>query len=450
MPFVCRRDENSTDHAIVVSQPWEPTQTTLRKITYEGKSGLEYVNLRHSNRLLHDVLAKHCREFLSRQYAIASTVHNVYRPAVRMDIEFITDLLAYDSEISERWKYDGQQVYTCDVSNNTWQSIGSKNHTMRMLQRRILETIPTLNSKERSYLNGKQNLLLLYEAFVLQIEDLSFKKSLDKNLDYFVTVDKVLPRNAKIMRSIVPADRLSLTSRWRYDEDLATKHHRDVHEFFRKLFPYPDERRIVSVFLASLLHGHRIDKHLLMFTDKRDGNNGKSTLINLLSVFFGCDFYYGKSNFVCKSSLQKDKDSHDAVMESMRYKRLLVADELNPSSRLDVDLLKNVVSSRTKVHGRSFGSKTTFQFQWQAGIILGFNQDDFPAVESMNQAFDKRLVLCPFRSKFLPCLEGGDDDSSFTYVCDPTIDEQFPAWCSALLHYLMEYRRPNGSQFPSR
>lgn len=138
----------------------------------------------------------------------------------------------------------------------------------------------------------------------------------------------------------------------------------DVKEFFRKLFPIEEERMVVVTFISSLLHGHRLDKKFLILTDKRNGNNGKSTLLTMLRTFFG-DYLKGSTKFICRGAFDKDKDSHDAGLEPLKGKRVMLADELKKNMKLDEGLIKNLTGGEYEVEGRRIGKADQFKFTWQ-------------------------------------------------------------------------------------
>jgi phage/plasmid-associated DNA primase len=228
---------------------------------------------------------------------------------------------------------------------------------------------------------------------------------------------------------------------WKYDIDLAAKHIDDVKSFFNKLFPIQTERDIFLTFIASLLHGFRLDKKFMILTDKRDGNNGKSTLLNLLRVFFG-DYLKSSTKFICKASFDKDKDSHDGGLEPLKGKRVMLADELKKNMKLDEGLIKNLAGGKYVVEGRRFGKVDQFKFTWQAGIIMVFNEGDCPKFDSTDKAFMERMLVCPMRSKFINCAN--DNIETNTYIIDPQIDENFVNWRSSLLDYLKDYCKIDG------
>lgn len=108
-----------------------------------------------------------------------------------------------------------------------------------------------------------------------------------------------------------------------------------------------------------LLSGRRSVKKFLVLTDRRAGNNGKSTFAKLLLRFFS-NLAMRNTPFVCKSTFDKDRSSHDAALGPTKGNRLHIADELKHTMTLDVAMLKDKDKDKagggTEVSGRQFGS----------------------------------------------------------------------------------------------
>ncbi|GIY56559.1 ATPase [Caerostris extrusa] len=144
---------------------------------------------------------------------------------------------------------------------------------------------------------------------------------------------------------------------------------------------------------------------------------------------------------VCKfqsglRTVQKSINSHDAGLARFKGIRFLIVDELKKDQTLNSGFLKRVAGGRSSVDGRNMYSSKIFKFSWQAGIVLIMNEGDFPKFDSSDEAFMKRMVVCPFRSKF---VDAGND-SSYTFVQDLNICEKFNSWRSSVLDLFWEYK----------
>jgi phage/plasmid-associated DNA primase len=208
-----------------------------------------------------------------------------------------------------------------------------------------------------------------------------------------------------------------------------------------QVLPVAEERRLALSFFASLLSGRRGAKKVLVLTDRRSGNNGKTTLMVLFGGFFGGYTETGKgTKFVCKGSFDRDRDSHDAGTEGFRGKRLVLAEELKANMTLDDALLKRVAGGAgVLVGGRGFGTKQTFEFVWQAGIVLIFNENCCPVYDQGDMAFKDRLLFVPMRSKFVNAAEVDACQEPWTFPLDDKLYKQFKGWYSALADVLLEH-----------
>ncbi len=229
---------------------------------------------------------------------------------------------------------------------------------------------------------------------------------------------------------------------WAYDPAQARARRPDVERFLSHIFPLASERRIVLSYLAGLLSGRRKMKRFLVLTDRRAGNNGKSTVARLFRRFLG-GYAKASTKFVCKGSYDKDRDSHDAGLEPFKGKRLLLAEELKKSMTLDVAMLKQYTGGAGEmVEGRKCGTGEWFKFVWQAGFLLIFNENDAPKFDATDAAFLNRMVIAPMRSKFVAVDENGyhpELEEEHTYPMNKDVDADFEGFLSALADILLEH-----------
>ncbi len=334
-------------------------------------------------------------------------------------------------------------LYYCDPKTNVWSL--EPNAAIEQLILKAFEPLKDdLTPADRRHVQSRRGRGDILYAIATTRIDKTFRDRLDANLDVFAVDNGVFDSspNSPVFRPLAMGDELSVTAGWSYDAAKAVEHRAELETFLARIFPIDDERRVVLAFFASLLSGRRSIKRFLAFTDRRAGNNGKSTFSNLMTRFFGA--YTEKSTkFVCKGSFSHDKDSHDAGYEQMRAKRLLIAEELKHSMTLDDAMLKSLSGGADNViRGRRLGKDERFSFVWQAGIVLIFNEGDCPKFDTGDEAFMERMVVVPFRSKFV-ASQVGESDDDYTYLMDKTIDKKFNDWLPALADVLMDHADPN-------
>ncbi len=334
-------------------------------------------------------------------------------------------------------------VYYCDPVNNVWQQRANI-----VLERILLQALDGISSQltaaDIRHVKSRRGRGDILYAVAAERVDEYLERKLDANLDVFAVENGVFDMTTRTFRATKLDDYVKLHAAWSYNPEVAVRHRANVERFLEQILPIPEERKVLLTYIASLMSGRRTIKKFVVFTDNRVGNNGKSTLASLFKHFF--DAYMVKeTKFVCRGSIAQDRNSHEAAIEEMRGKRLIAAEELKHTMSLDEGMLKNLTGGAANVvEGRMFHKGDRFQFVWQAGFMLIFNEGDCPKFDTGDQAFVERMMVVPFRSKFVSKpeyerLQAQGDMPEFTYPVDPDIVQQFPEWRSALADVLMEH-----------
>lgn len=362
------------------------------------------------------------------------------------DTDLVTTLLKEHPEIRRRFcfspdkedKCDG--LYYCDPTSNFWRKCHNSQIELSIVH--AFDTVPGLSSIDRFYINSSKGGEIMRRVLVRYICVENFSNKLDESVDIFAVRNGVFDMVTKRFRPAVPEDCVSRHADWEYDADLAVKHRNDVEVFIKQILPIDEERKVVLSYCASLLSGRRRQKKFLACTDKRSGDNGKSTLIQLFEGFMDV-FGMKETKFVCKGAFDKGRDNHDAGLHAAKGKRLIIAEELKHDMTLDVAMLKAYTGgSGIRVEGRKFGSESRFKFIWQAGFIIIFNEKDMPKFDSSDTAFLNRMIVVPMRSKFVtidPECYNPELDEEYTYPRLPAVSESFHLWYPALADILLEH-----------
>ena len=328
-------------------------------------------------------------------------------------------------------------LFCCDPTTHIWRQ--QYNSIVEEKIVKLFEAIK-LSPVDRRHVLSRRGRADMVHLVACKRVDEKLSDKLDASLDIFAVdngcFDSSSASLAPTFREVMSEDYVRTTAGWSYDAVQAADKKEEVLDFLAKVLPVAEERHVVLSYFADLLSGRRVWKKFLAFTDRRSGNNGKTTLLTLFSMFFGA---YAASNtkFVCKGSLDRDRDSHDARTEPMRGKRLLVAEELKGAMTLDEAMLKRLTGGDdTAVSGRKCGSAETYNFVWQAGFVLIFNEGDCPKFDTGDAAFMQRMIVVPMRSKFVhePIVEGGEE---WTYPVDISIKRKFRGWLPALADILV-------------
>ncbi len=105
-----------------------------------------------------------------------------------------------------------------------------------------------------------------------------FSEKLDENLDVFVMRNGLIDLRTRTFREVRSDDMVSTHADWDYNREQAAAKRTALDAFLRQVLPVDEERRTFLTYMAGLLSGRRLIKKLIILTDRRAGNNGKSTL----------------------------------------------------------------------------------------------------------------------------------------------------------------------------
>jgi hypothetical protein len=366
------------------------------------------------------------------------------------DEQLIRAVVAANPMLKERYRFvpDAKSsncngLFVCDPVTNVW----SQRHNV-VIEKTLVGMFEGLEitDADRRHVESRRGGSDMVYKLAGEVVDEEFGRRLDANLDLFAVDNGVLDMRTKAFRPIESRDMIRLTTGWSYDSELATAHRRELETFLAQVLPIPDERDVVLAYFASLLSGRRIVRKFLVFTDCQSGANGKSTLSSLMLLFFG-KYAKGSTKFVCKGAFDRDRDSHGAGTEDFQGKRLVVADELKHDMTLDVAVIKKYTGGAgNTAEDRKFNSGDSFKFTWQAGFLLIFNEGDCPVVDVGDAAFIGRMVMTPFRAKFVdqetmgaPSEDGDAHERGlYTVPMDLELTARFPDWMPALMDLLVE------------
>eukprot|EP00798_Chlamydomonas_sp_ICE-L_P015404 gene15404-biopygen24450 len=303
------------------------------------------------------------------------------------------------------------------------------------------------NKKIRGFVDTIRGRSAFLQSVASLVLDEKFADNLDINPDLFAVNNGVFDsssRDTVVFRKVEMTDNISRCAKWDYqgeDNNHLQRCKEELDDFLRKVMPVDEERDVLLAFFAGLLSGRRKEKKFLAFTDKTSGDNGKSTLMALMGTFFG---EYGSSNgtkFLTKGSFARSRDDHDAGLKPMKGVRLMVAEEMKPNIASDKALIKRIAGGEgVRVCGRSCGTGNSFDFMWQAGVVMIFNEGDCPKFDGGDNAFVKRMVIVPMRSNF---LIHPDPQREHEFERRDDLADILPTWRSALAQLLIEhFRRP--------
>ena len=337
-------------------------------------------------------------------------------------------------------------MYYCDPRTNIWGLVHNtfiEYHLVKSFRRLSSEQKIALGPKERKLVESIPGRSQLRQVLSQMVQLPTFCDNLDGNLDLLAVKNGVFDMSLPgyPLRPIKPEDMVSEARccGWSYDEAEAREYRPALERFLEQVMPVAEERSVAISFIATLMSGDRAAKRFMILTDQSGGNNGKSAFCDLVRGFFGGYSRKDGKKFVTRPAVERGgRNDHDAGTQNYKGVRLLVAEKLKKRMLLDEGVLKDLTSPHPTLEGRKFGQDITFRYKWTAGFLLIFNQNDCPQADPADEAFWERVIVVPFRSKFLPKEEITEDAEPYTFPRDTMVGKMFPHWYSALADVLRE------------
>jgi hypothetical protein len=293
-----------------------------------------------------------------------------------------------------------------------------------VLEQKLCSLLDTLDvtATDRERIRSRRGRNDLLHRLLSHVIVNGFDRHLDDDPRLFAFDNGVFDMHAAqggAFRPIVPEDLVSTPTGWSYDPDLAVQHRAELEAFLRRALPIEEDRKAVLDFHARLLHGTRTVDKFLVLTDDVGGGEGKDMLSKLFLAFFGNVGLAGCTQFLCGTS-----STRDASMNAYKASRLLVANDLHPSNRLNTTILEPLTRGVDVVVG---GVSATYRFIWRAGIVLLLEEGHTPQFDAEVPGLLQRMIHASVHA--------------VRSVGDPHprgVDYRFPLWLSALADVLHE------------
>ena len=174
-----------------------------------------------------------------------------------------------------------------------------------------------------------------------------------------------------------------------------------VEAVFAQIYPTEDERRFFQLYGGYCLLGNNPAKGFLCLTDRRKGDNGKSTAVRLLRRALGDDYVIdNKQNLLYEARYSTSVNQHDSGMLAFEGKRLAIMEELSASRTLDTSVMKQLTGGEARISVRPAGGADTRSMAWSAKLITVFNEGCAPKFRVEDDAFTKRMIVMPHRAFF--------------------------------------------------
>jgi phage/plasmid-associated DNA primase len=230
---------------------------------------------------------------------------------------------------------------------------------------------------------------------------------IDTNLHF---VDGVLNLDTQVFAPTVPEDNNRQTTDYRYNEPGWEDVDEHLRNCIQTILPFDDARTFFKLMCGYMLSGATDLKKIFACCDMKEGHNGKSLLLLLLSKTLG-DYFIKPPRGGLSVSRSGGGESAAPFLMACMSKRLSVYEELCKSRPLDCAFLKDLASGlKQVVSGRQlYGRQTTFLGTIK--IIMAFNRGA-ANMDTQDDAFKQRFFPIPFEVTFV---------SNPLLVCPPLI-----------------------------
>jgi len=188
---------------------------------------------------------------------------------------------------------------------------------------------------------------------------------------------------------MLPHDRsMMFTQITRCAADLENVRPELFNQFIERVIPDEDTRKYLLQFLGYMLSGS-VAEQCYVFFFGATGNNGKSTLTELISWILG---EYAVTIETEALMLKKFGKSNEGELAQLRGRRLAVAHEVSDSQRLDEELIKRLTGGDI-IRARQL-YQDPLNFRPTAKLLMTGNNK--PQLRSMDSATWRRIRLIPF------------------------------------------------------
>ena len=168
-----------------------------------------------------------------------------------------------------------------------------------------------------------------------------------------------------------------------------------------QIFPDAAERAYVLAMVADAMFGSGKRKHFLVLTDDMEGDNGKTVFARMVEATFGALVVPMKRDTL-EVQANANTNAASPLLLAAKNKRLALLDELSQTAKIDFGLIKDLSSGASVQRGRPMYNGDVVEFEWTALILIACNMNNFPTLDSSDQAFLKRMRLLKMRSSFVP------------------------------------------------
>jgi P4 family phage/plasmid primase-like protien len=216
--------------------------------------------------------------------------------------------------------------------------------------------------------------------------------------------------------------------------------HEEIDNFMAKLFPRPELRDYMWRKLASCLEG--ANKEQTFDTWIGVGGNGKSKLVDLMSMAFGD--YASSLQSTAMTRKRPDSGAANPDIMAIRNKRFIYMSEPDDREPLNTSRMKQFTGEDDVEARGLFEDQTRFKITGKIFMLC----NAFPAINTMDRGTWRRVRAVPFESKFVDPSQEDVNVAANIYPRDNQLDARMAEWrmyfMSRLIHIYKTQYQPFG------
>lgn len=282
---------------------------------------------------------------------------------------------------------------------------------------------------------GKSSLLLELRHWFYNRD---FLQNLDQNPHLFAFKNGVYDTRSCALREANRNDYLSIQSPVRLSKPTASEH-KDLEDYFTKIFPNPIIREYFLDVYAHIFHGGNRFKQIYFWSGAQ-GNNGKTVTQKLFTAMLG---EYSKEVPVTLFTHRHGSSSAASPEQARVVKcRMVTANEPEASDSLNIGFLK-ARSGNDRYYVRTLYSEG---FEADPMFKLNIICNSPPRAEGADNAFWNRVIVFPFVSTFDTKAPESIEEQMATnhYPADVCIEDKLPVMAQTLAWELTTRLERNG------
>jgi len=355
---------------------------------------------------------------------------------------------------SRTWYMFKNHRWILDEGNTLRQLISKDMHDLyqsKMLE--VSEEMEKLDAKENEddYKNCKKKLNDISQISIkfkkttdknnIMVEaaeifwDGEFIKNMDANRYLVCFTNCVVDIKNKVVRPGYPSDYITKCTGIPYLANVDANHSltsvkEQVITFMHQLFPIEELNKYMWDHLASSLIGENVNQYFNIY--RGSGSNGKSLLVDLMSIVLGelkgilpinvITDSRGKVGGTCSELIQ---------LKGCRY---AVMQEPKKDMVLNEGIMKEITGEKYMQGRELFQKSETFAIQFQPVVCT----NSLFRVESNDDGTWRRMKIVDFMSKFADEGEEHTDDTKYVFIKDKGLKDKLPEWAPVFASMLIQ------------